>query len=224
MGFLVNPYRFASGSGWDFSDNDMEDSWSLGNNTISSNKMNCSGQAYSSTVYYGSIDPMGATASDTSWILWTTINFSDLTLGSYGGNAQQVCFSDESDTSQSTNQDGIGIRAMFDFGGGGSKTWRANAVNGAKFEGGSIFSSPTLATGVDYYLQIIRLSATTCNCGIYSDYDRSTLIDSETPTVSSSTVNLRYIKMMNMIGFNSGTPMVSTVNGVNFSDGVTAPP
>tara|TARA_R100001244_G_C5159340_1_gene130789 strand:+ start:535 stop:1203 length:669 start_codon:yes stop_codon:yes gene_type:complete len=222
MGFLVNPYRFAL-VGWNFSDDDMEESWTLGNNTITSNKMNCNGRAFTSTVWYGSIDPLGSTASDTAWVLWTTINFSVIDKGSVGGNAQLVCLSDQSATSQSTNQDGIGIRAGYDFG-ADAKKWYARGVNGEPFEGGTGFDTAVLETGVDYYLQMIRLTSTTSNCAIYSDFTRDTLVEAETPTISSSTVNLRYIKMANLIGFNAGADMDSTVNGVRFANAVTEAP
>ena len=226
MGNLINSYIF-SGAGWDFEDTDMEQSWSLQNNTITSNKMNCNGRAFSSTVYYGNIDPMGASASNTAWVLWATINFSELTKGSLGGNSQLVCLSDNATSASSTNQDGIGTWANYDFGGAGTKRWLAKACDGSRFEpngGYQQFGTATLETGVDYYLQMIRLSATTCNCGIYSNYDRSTLIEAETPSVASTVTNLRYIKMVNLTGFNAGADMLSTVNGVNFADGVTTAP
>jgi len=165
-----------------------------------------------------SIDALGTTISETAWVNKFKFVISNLTLNA-GGQEIIVCVgftdSDHSERGE-TGQDGIVL--WLDMYGPSTKKWgigeAENQCLGAR--GGCMFThggytdlTTTLATGT-YYVKLRRTSATLAKLALYSDASYSTLTEEISIVITSGLNALRYWKVFQFNGTDSG---VHTLNG-----------
>ena len=102
-------------------------------------------------------------------------------------------------------------------------TWSIRGYDGAAVTIGTYDSfslTPSLAT--DYFVELIRVSATSFKLNLYSDSGYSTLINSVTHTIPSTLVGLSYLKIMNMNNDSAGYSMTGIIDDVSFYNGVSS--
>ena len=154
--------------------------------------------------------------SDSKWIL--RFKFSPTTVTSSGGTGIPVYVglsdSDENATG-SVSQDSISLRSSIDTSAGA--TYKGATGDGANMES-VVVSFATVPSVGSVYVELIRTSATTATCEIFSDSAYTTSVESENMTVSSTCDNLRYIKVSNYngVGSTGSNDFIGTIDDVEF--------
>ena len=156
---------------------------------------------------------LGATLSDTLWTCRFVINFSK--LGSSGnGNYIYVGLSDKDrSTAQNGNQDFIGTQIQLD----GTSNYFSNDSDGASISGtgsGDNSQSWTPAVSTNYYVEIIRSSATAYSITIRTGSHSGTSLGTVSGTCATTTVGLRYFKVLNVINSSGGRDLEGTIDTI----------
>jgi len=163
---------------------------------------------------------LGATLSDTLWTCRFVINFSK--LGSSGnGNYIYVGLSDkDSSTAQNGNQDFIGTQIQLD----GTSNYFSNDSDGASISGtgsGDNSQSWTPAVSTNYYVEIIRSSATAYSITIRTGSHSGTSLGTVSGTCATTTVGLRYFKVLNVINSSGGRDLEGTIDTITIDNGAS---
>ncbi len=209
----------------DFEDDFSTDTWTqVGSNVfISSGVMNANNPASTSFDDLENNDMLGATISDTMWVLRWKYTATTITQGT-NTNDQDVfvLISDETSTSGATNpQRHIGFRHRIDSGTNVFELLQQNV--GAPTNAAQDTANFTPVQGTTYFMELIRTSGTTCELNIYSDAGFSILLDTLLATPNIALIDLRFAKVMSFSnGVNDGT-LNTEVDDIKFWDGVTTP-
>tara|TARA_R100000808_G_scaffold22951_1_gene50383 strand:+ start:1412 stop:4741 length:3330 start_codon:yes stop_codon:yes gene_type:complete len=163
---------------------------------------------------------LGATLSDTLWTCRFVINFSK--LGSSGnGNYMYVGLSDkDSSTAQNGNQDFIGTQIQLD----GTSNYFSNDSDGASISGtgsGDNSQSWTPSASTNYYVEIIRSSATAYSITIRTGSHSGTSLGTVSGTCATTTVGLRYFKVLNVINSSGGRDLEGTIDTITIDNGAS---
>ena len=165
-------------------------------------------------IYYD----LGASVSETAWVLRFKIRFSALT--SSADAILQVGLFDVAAGGANTTQDGIMLK--FDY--GTSKGVGIYQIDGATANNDSHtqVNTYTLLVDTDYYCELKRTSATAFSGGIFSDSTFVTSVGAIAAGVTASTVDgLRYLKAFNIIAAQAGD-LTGIIDDVKFFNGVTS--
>ena len=164
------------------------------------------------------IDVMGATISDTNWILRCKLIISSYSVNTTNTIKRNFIGFFSSTSDMTTAQDGI----FFNYGSEGSASdLRIGNTDGVapNANTGDNFTTATSAT--TYYLEIIRVSSISTTINIYSNSEFSTLVESQTKAVASTVIGLRYLQHSNRSGNTNGT-IIGTIDDIKFYNGVTS--
>ena len=173
-------------------------------------------------LYFDIANYIGASISETEWIMRMTINLTTLTQGNVNAYTSFV-ISDVITNNVNTTQDAIGLLLYIPASAGTNEFYGVGVDNGALTSGQVFADVPTVET---IYVQSVRNSATLCTIGIYSDSDYTTLVEAEAITIVSTIDGLQYFKMTNLLNASgSGTAVIDgTVSKIQFKNGSTVPP
>ena len=141
----------------------------------------------------------GVTFNDLKWILRFKLDIIDIDQGSTTADKiVWIVLGDTDETvSSSSNQDYVGMKIIADSGGTG---WQIESRNGGSTSGDTIGGLDDPANGQTWYMEIRRTNATTFEVNFYSDSDYTTLVKQKTNfSLSAGVVDLRYIKIMNIV-------------------------
>lgn len=159
--------------------------------------------------------------SDTMWTLRFKIRFSTLTATGDLGNLAIGISDSAQTTAYNAAQDFCGVLISYLS---ATKTYGSFDTNGAALNSVSedATQSWTPSTGVDYFFEINRTSATGYNVKRYSDSTYAVVSDSVSGTVSSSTASLRYIKILNVIA-SGASELAGYIDDVKFFNATNPP-
>ena len=167
----------------------------------------------------GSALDLGRTLSDTKWRVDYDLSLTTLTES---GNSVilHVGLSDEDQTSDSANsQDAYTLRIDVWSAGQVTKLTDSEAQT---LEGTALHTFTDLTT-TDYYISMIRNSATQCQLIIYSDSARTTVVeDSGIKTTTSGINGLRYFKVTNGGGSSGTGAIIGNIKNLKIYNGVTS--
>jgi len=167
----------------------------------------------------GSALDLGRTLSDTKWRVDYDLSLTTLTES---GNSVilHVGLSDEDQTSDSANsQDAYTFRIDVWSAGQVTKLTDSEAQT---LEGTALHTFTDLTT-TDYYISMIRNSATQCQLIIYSDSARTTVVeDSGIKTTTSGINGLRYFKVTNGGGSSGTGAIIGNIKNLKIYNGVTS--
>ena len=167
----------------------------------------------------GSALDLGRTLSDTKWRVDYDLSLTTLTES---GNSVilHVGLSDEDQTSDSANsQDAYTLRIDVWSAGQVTKLTDSEAQT---LEGTTLHTFTDLTT-TDYYISMIRNSATQCQLIIYSDSARTTVVeDSGIKTTTSGINGLRYFKVTNGGGSSGTGAIIGNIKNLKIYNGVTS--
>ena len=159
-------------------------------------------------------DLLGGNINNTKWLLRMKLRFSDVST-----TCQGFIGISSINGASSSSQDFIGIGILT----GDNQIRSIDADGSALSISGDNNASLTWADNTDYYLEIIRSNSTTYSCEIFSDSDFSTSVASVDGTCTSTTQNLRYVKLQNRITSNDGEPVL-TIDFIRFENDAVTPP
>ncbi len=163
---------------------------------------------------------LGATLSDTLWVCRFVINFSK--LGSSGnGNYIYVGLSDkDSSTAQNGNQDFIGTQIQLD----GTSNYWSNDSDGGAIPGtgsGDNSQSWTPAINTNYYVEMIRSADDTYSITVRTGSHSGTSLGTVAGTCATTTVGLRYFKVLNVINSSGGRDLEGTIDTITIDNGAS---
>jgi hypothetical protein len=201
--------NFTSNAGWTTTDS-SNFSIDTANNELDFSVEGGTGAA--DRIYYdlGSV-------SDTAWVLrLSRVNFS--TISTY----MNIAFTlSDNISGYNTSQDALGCS----FSDGGDPTdylFPVKADNTGILTGSNILNGQ-FSTGVDYYIEIKRTSATNLSIALYTGGFNGTLITSGTSTIASTIVGLRYLKIMEtQPDTPTGVKGVGSIKNISFWNGVSS--
>lgn len=223
----MNPYRFAV-AGWTFEDDFTgTDDWLEADTKIGVNTttdvldVDTRNDSTNDACSYD----LGASVSDSAWLLRFRANFSTLTVnGTFGVGLSDLPYT----TSDSTAQDFIGIRIDMN---GSNMRIGARDVEGAAVNlwgvAGENSVTGAIATATNYYYEVKRTSTTAYTVSQYTDSAFTTLLNGNATSAgvcTDTTVGLRYIKIMNVSDQTFSGTIVGVIDDVQFLDGSSIPP
>ena len=159
---------------------------------------------------------LSKTASNDKWLLRFRYNMSS----SNNNDARLFIGLSSTTGNYGSTEDWLGIIIASSS---GHNLWAIRGYDGVAVTIGSYDSfALTPVTGTNYYVELIRLSATSFKLNLYSDSTYSTLLDSVTHTIPSTLVGLSYLKIMNMNNDSAGYSMTGVIDDISFYNGVTS--
>jgi hypothetical protein len=163
---------------------------------------------------------LGATLSDTLWVCRFVINFSK--LGSSGnGNYLYVGLSDkDSSTGQDGNQDFIGTQIQID----GTSYYYSNDSDGGAIPStgsGDNNQSWTPVISTNYYVEMIRSADDTYSITIRTGSHSGTSLGTVAGTCATTTVGLRYFKVLNVVNSSGGRDLEGTIDTIGIDNGTS---
>lgn len=161
---------------------------------------------------------LGGNISDTAWVLRFALTIDAAAFVS-GTNWFFIGLSDVISSSR-TNQDAIVLAAVISS--GPILEYRIIDANAGVLPAGGDATFAHAIAVETIYVQIIRTGATAYTIELFSDATFTTSIELETGTVSSGTINLRYIKVQNDSAQTGGNTINGTIDDIEFYDGVTS--
>jgi len=159
------------------------------------------------------------TTSDTNWTLRFKLNFTSLTQASNSAMFLGLTDGDQTVSSQG-NQDFVGLRIDNQV---GVTTFGCTRVDNTVVGGQVALDTFTevWATGVDYFFEIKRLSATDMRCTLFSDADFTQVVGvSNITDLTSAITALQFITVHNIDFINAGT-FTGTIDDIEFYDEVS---
>ena len=173
-------------------------------------------------------DLIGGVVSDTAWVLQID-RFKFNTKVNYSQNALGMSDKNYTTDGYTANDSGFQTQDLLYFYvyHGNTDTTRLGWTTGGNVgNGDNTTATDTWSTGTDYYVQMIRTSATsaTSQMGTNSDFTSPT-INLTNSLISSAVGGLRYFKTANLVytGFSEGD-MTAQLDTMRFADGVTVAP
>lgn len=164
---------------------------------------------------------LGATVSNTAWVMRFKFNLTSWTAGSDA--EMLIMLSDlPYTTNNTTSQDCLGWALGYN----NVTNWGIIYADGSaiSIDAGSEKSDISFTTATNYYVQITRLSATSIEIKIFSDSAYETQIGTTAQYSCASTIQgLQYIKVCNRTASNIGLgSIVATIDDFKIWDAVTS--
>lgn len=219
MGFIINPYRFSGG--WDF-EFDFSDAtgWTqvstgVSIDTVTNQRIDGFGaDSTDRRIWYD----MLVALSDTAWVTRFPFQYTAQASPYH----HPIGFSSISTLDPSANANDwlgcvLGINAN-EF-----KTLKCDGVSRASGTAGTII---TTALSTQYYMEMIRLSATQLELSVFSDSGYTTDISGspQTQTIDNTITGLRYIHSSNASDGSVGRTLTGFIDDLKVASGVTVAP
>lgn len=172
----------------------------------------------SATNNASSVD-MGATLSDTEWVLRCEYDITVFAGADADGNLGFFGISDSpSSTSSESSHDGLCISLTREL---GFNKFRVSAADASSWFGLTENMDLT-ATVTTFYLEMKRISSTSFTVNLYSDSGFSTLVESQNLAINSTTISLRYPISQNFANATASTNTITVlIDDLQVKDGTS---
>ena len=177
------------------------------------------------TIAYDLREAIGEDASNDRWILRFKIDILRAVQGTDSDNLYTLMgLSDQDETVEALdNQDFIGARINMDRSGSSTdRQWEAvdgNGVDNRNFDQTDFAHAPAEES---LWIEIKRISLNSYEVNLFSDPSYQILVESETPAVSSSVEDLRYIKFMIDVASSTSQDLEATFDDIQFWNGISS--
>jgi len=201
-----------------YTDNFGSDGW-----TDSSADLGVAGGVFAfdtpaTNVSEASVLDLGATLSDTKWVMDFDLDFTTISGGTTDGALVWIGMADTVQTTTLGPQDGIFFAFSAET---SSQEWGADDVDGGSLTAAiSHQSNVNLATGTTYYVRIIRKDATNYSITLYLDSARTEVFGTVNGTCASTTTGLQYAKCI-INGATTANNIVGSFDNLAIYDGET---